>query len=130
MADPYLFRRDGVYYCVWAAMSNATSVAGYQLGLAYSTSLLGPYNQGHSFTDNTGQVIKGEGQSVVELPHGSAKRFRLFWFNVAGQLYNGRASAVMPSPCADSDDLVTIGNIVTHGTDATYFQHNTAIIGA
>jgi hypothetical protein len=100
------------------------------MGIAWSTSLLGPYNGGSSFFAPTGERLKGEGMSVIELPPGSPYRFRFFWDNYGwGAIsYGGKTS---PHMCADTNDFITFAPPVPTGfdtTSASIYERNTAFV--
>jgi hypothetical protein len=125
--DTCSFTRDGVYYLVWKAEAEngLGSHTKAQIGLAWSTSLLGPYNSGTSFFAPTGENLKGEGLCVIELPPGSPYRFRLFWDNYLGTTYGGKTS---PHMCADTNDFQTFTPPVPTGFDTTsssIYERNT-----
>lgn len=104
--DMCLFQRHGVYYLIWK--SEAETVAGSeekaQMGIAWATSILGPYNGGHRFMAPSGERMKGEGICVIELPPGRPYRYRLFWDNYIAASYAGVGAGHM---FADTNDFVT-----------------------
>lgn len=122
MIDPWMFKRDGVYYVCWKQETAAggSSLLG-QLGIACSPTLLGPYNTGHAFVAPGSVAIRGEGGNAVELPAGSAFRFRYFFDNYLG-LFAG-------SQCyADTNDFITFTSPANTAL-ATYSRHTTLVVG-
>ncbi len=125
--DPYIFQRHGVYYVIWKAERAGTEDA-TQLGIAWSDSILGPYNNGHRFLDPYGNKIKGQGMSVTELPPGGPYRFRL-WFDKYGpDVYPGMTSAAQQA-CTDTNDFTTFSPVRGVNIHPTIRQHTTYVIG-
>lgn len=127
MIDGVLFQRDGVYYVIWKAeMSLPGSEPHGQLGIAWSTSLLGPYDAGHRLVDPDGTGLNGEGMSVLELPPGGPYRFRLLWDNYQRVSYRGVASQHV---YADTNDFVTFSPVRPTGFGETYDRNTTFVMG-
>jgi len=139
MIDPFMMKRDGVFYVLWkaeVALTNPDNLrvspagkAAYDvpitaLGWAASASLLGPYNSGDAFKLPDGTFIKGEGQQIIELPAGFGRRYRLIWDQLGGPSFG----------YADTDDLINfpggaqqLGDFTESGNN--YNRHGTFVLG-
>ena len=126
-----MFQRNGVYYIVWTEYTfSGGSDAFAQMGISWSTSLLGPYDHGLRFTAPTGEAIKGEGVCLTELPPGGPYRWRLTWDNFLGTSYGGMGT-VYGQMCADTNDFVTFSKVRPTGLEqagATVYIRNTAYV--
>jgi hypothetical protein len=122
MIDPFMLKRDGKYIVVWKSENHdGGSIAVGALGFAASSSILGPYDQGAPFY-YSGALIKGEGQTVIELPPGSQYRFRLF-FDDYTSIYVGQ------QVYSDTNNFVQFTAPADTGMATPYWRHSTYVLG-
>jgi hypothetical protein len=114
--DPFMFKRGGTYYVLWQNQ-NVTDPAYGTMGIGSSSSILGPY-VGGAFSP----AVYGEGQNLVELPAGSAHRYRIYFDGLSGI---GLGAGIQ---YVETDDLSTV-TAPAAAVDYPYYRHATVVLG-